>query len=106
MNKNIRSLITGGLFAFLLPTVALAVPNRVPIQGFRFDSQGNPYTATRQVEFRLYQGGGSDTPDGGTVVYKERADVTPDESGIFEHLLGSGTPLEGHTLAIGDFDTS
>lgn len=83
-----------------------AVPFQIPVQGYLYDKNDTPYTTTKQVEFRLYQGGSAEGAESGTVVYKERAEVSPGADGTFEYKLGSGTPIEGHTLTIEDFDQS
>lgn len=97
--------------AFFVAIVAhtgscLAAPSLINLQGRLADAQGNPIKAPTQVDFYIYQGGTANQADSGTVVYKERVIITPGPNGEYSHLIGSGTPLEGHTLTVDDFDTT
>lgn len=73
------------------------------MQGRLASPAGVPVTAPTQVEFRLYSGGTVDTADGGQVLYKERAVINPNSEGVYQHVVGHGTPIEDHTLTAEDF---
>jgi hypothetical protein len=57
-------------------------------QGRLLDSTGAPITAATVVRISLYRGGTADTADSGTLIYRETVSVTPDGTGIFNHVVG------------------
>jgi hypothetical protein len=103
-----RIIIATAIFAAVIghPGFCLAAPSLINLQGRLADPQGNPIKAPTQVDFYIYQGGTANQADSGTVVYKERVIVSPGPNGEYSHQIGSGTPLEGHTLTMDDFDTN
>ena len=76
-------------------------------QGRLTNSVGTPVTSSQLVTFRLIEGGtASETPTTGTVVYEEQQTITPNDTGVFVHVIGSGTPLNSTVLEEADFVTS
>ena len=102
-----RIIIQAAFFAVIVTQAGfcLAGPSLINLQGRLADPQGNPIKVPTQVDFYIYQGGSANQADSGTVVYKERVIVSPGPNGEYTHIIGSGTPLEGHTLTVDDFDT-
>ncbi|MDH5715903.1 MAG: hypothetical protein OEZ30_10090, partial [Candidatus Aminicenantes bacterium] len=64
-------------------------------QGRLTDDVGTPIITPTTLRFSLYQGGDAASPLSGTLVYQEDASVTPDDNGVFSHLIGSGTVIYG-----------
>ncbi len=59
------------------------------------------------MRFTLIQGGtATEATSTGTIVYHEDATATPDNNGVFGHVVGRGTPVAGHTLIETDFITT
>ena len=93
-----RRLLTSGIFVafcFFSLTLWAQVPQLLNHQGRLTDDAGMPITTATTLRFSLYQGGDAATPGSGTLVYQEDASVTPDSSGVFNHLVGSGTVIYG-----------
>ena len=82
-------------FLFFSVTILAQVPQLINYQGRLTDDKGIPIITATTVRFSLYQGGDAATPGSGTPVYEEDASVTPDGSGVFSHLIGSGTVVFG-----------
>ena len=94
MKRLIALGIFGGFLFFSL-TILAQVPQLLNYQGRLTDDAGIPITTATTVRFSLYQGGDAATPGSGTLVYEEDASVTPDDNGVFSHLIGSGTVIYG-----------
>ncbi|MDH5405956.1 MAG: hypothetical protein OEZ30_06585 [Candidatus Aminicenantes bacterium] len=93
-----RRLFTSGIFVvfcFLTVVILAQVPQLLNYQGRLTDDKGIPIITTITVRFSLYEGGDAATPSSGTLVYREEASVTPDDNGVFNHLIGSGTVIFG-----------
>ena len=94
------------LLAFGL-VLAESAPLLHNFQGRLTNSVGTPVTSSQLVTFRLIQGGtASETPTTGTVAYEEEQTITPNELGVFVHVIGSGTPLNSTVLEETDFITN
>jgi len=94
--KRLTFLGIFGVFCFFTLTIlAQTVPNLLNYQGRLTDAAGNPITTATTVKFSLYQGGDATTPGSGTLVYEEDATVTPDDNGVFDHTIGSGSVVYG-----------
>src|SRR5581483_7594264 len=106
--RTIQSLrkVTFFVGVCLFPSILhAAVPHAINLQGRLTDPAGNPITKPISVEFRIYQGGGSDTADAGTIVYKEIDTITPGIDGVYTHLLGNGSAIQGYQFTSSVFDT-
>ena len=93
-----RRLLTSGIFVvfcFLTVVILAQVPQLLNYQGRLTDDKGIPIITTTTVRFSLYQGGDAATPGSGTLCYQEDASVTPDDNGVFSHLIGSGSVISG-----------
>ncbi|TKJ30831.1 hypothetical protein CEE39_07825 [bacterium (candidate division B38) B3_B38] len=93
-----RRLLASGIFVvfcFLTVTILAQVPQLLNYQGRLTDDVGIPITTATTVRFSLYQGGDAATPGSGTLVYQEDTSVIPDDNGVFNHLIGSGTVISG-----------
>jgi len=92
-----RSLALGvfAVFLFFGPTMLAQVPRQLSYQGKLTDEAGKTITIATTLRFSLYQGGDETTVGSGTLVYQEEATITPDSSGVFDHLIGSGTVISG-----------
>ncbi|MFB0518182.1 MAG: hypothetical protein ACETWC_02740 [Acidobacteriota bacterium] len=93
-----RRVLTSGIFVvfcFLTVTILSQVPQLLNYQGRLADAAGIPITTTTTVRFSLYQGGDAATPGSGTLCYQEDASVIPDDNGVFNHLIGSGSVIFG-----------
>ena len=80
-------------------------PNLMHYQGRLTTNAGAPITNTRTVYFSLWSGGTAAAANSGTEFYRESVSITPDSNGIFEHMIGSGTLING-ALAPGSFNTA
>ena len=80
---------------------AWGVQTQIMVQGYLTNTSGTPYTTTQTTEFRLYQGGNASTGGSGTLYYDETASVTPSASGVFNYLLGSGSPTAPYLIING-----
>ncbi|MDH5405881.1 MAG: hypothetical protein OEX80_05025 [Candidatus Aminicenantes bacterium] len=93
-----RRVLTSGIFivfCFFTLVILAQVPQLLNYQGRLTDDKGIPITTATIVRFSLYQGGDAATPLSGTLCYQEDASVTPDDNGVFNHLIGSGTVISG-----------
>ena len=93
-----RRLLTSGIFVvfcFLTVTILAQVPQLLNYQGRLTDDKGIPIITPTTVRFSLYQGGDAAIEGSGTLCYQEDASVTPDDNGVFNHLIGSGTVIYG-----------
>ncbi|TKJ33921.1 hypothetical protein CEE39_03295 [bacterium (candidate division B38) B3_B38] len=93
-----RRVLTSGIFVvfcFLTVVILAQVPQLLNYQGRLTDDKGIPITTATTLRFSLYQGGDAATPGSGTLCYQEDASVTPDDNGVFSHLIGSGTVIYG-----------
>ncbi|MBI5239125.1 MAG: tail fiber protein [Elusimicrobia bacterium] len=93
MTKRIISSIGAALLAATLATASYAVQLQTMLQGYLTDSSGTPYTGPQAAEFKVYQGGSPAAAGSGILVYDETATVLPAASGVFNYMLGSGTPV-------------
>ena len=66
---------------------------------------GAPITSTTNAWFSIYKGSDANTANGGTLLYREKATLIPDTSGVFEYQIGSGT-VESGSINPNDFNTS
>jgi len=85
-----RRLTLSGFLIILLSqtSVVLAdVPDSISFQGILLDDKGDPVTTTVTVTFSIY---GEES--GGSPLWSEKQDVTPDGDGLFNVYLGGGTP--------------
>lgn len=65
-----------------------AVPQLINYQGKLTNASGQPITSAVTLKFRIY-----DTPTGGTLLWgPESQPVTPDANGVYNVILGQGTP--------------
>jgi len=94
-----------GVFCLFSLTILASVPNLINYQGRLTDDAGSPITTATTVRFSLYQGGSAGTAGSGTLVYEEDATVTPDDNGVFDHTIGTGTVVYG-TLDATVFQTT
>ena len=85
MKRFVQRLILAA--ALLLPSVAVASPSMIPVQGTLYDATGLPVSGTLPVNYTLYA-----DPDGVTTLW---ADTIPTlfTNGIFTTYLGSDSPL-------------
>ncbi|MDH5406417.1 MAG: hypothetical protein OEX80_07750 [Candidatus Aminicenantes bacterium] len=93
-----RRLLTSAIFVvfcFLTVVILAQVPQLLNYQGRLTDDKGIPIITATTVRFSLYQGGDAATPGSGTLCYQEDASVTPDDNGVFSHLIGSGAVIYG-----------
>ncbi|TKJ33922.1 hypothetical protein CEE39_03300, partial [bacterium (candidate division B38) B3_B38] len=93
--KRLIALGIFGVFLFFSLTILAQVPQLLNYQGRLTDDKGIPIITTTTVRLSLYQGGDAATPGSGTLCYQEDASVTPDDNGVFSHLIGSGTVISG-----------
>jgi hypothetical protein len=89
-----------------LALAASAQPLEFAFQGRLLDDQGVPIASETSVFFSLWQGGDAETADSGSLAYRELASVTPDGTGIFTHVIGTGSPLDATALSPEDFATA
>jgi hypothetical protein len=66
-------------------------PNLIQFHGRLVDPMtSQPMTAPTQIRVQIIQGGtAEDNPTTGRVVFTEQAEVTPDDTGAFDYLIGS-----------------
>jgi hypothetical protein len=104
---NYRLMIVLSAF-FLATTIPLNAdsPVTLSIQGRLSDRSNTPITTSKDVEVRVYRGGSAASVDSGTPVYKEQTNITPAAGGVFEYRIGTGAPIEGHTLTLSDLQTT
>ncbi|MFC1476245.1 hypothetical protein ACFLQW_04515 [Candidatus Zixiibacteriota bacterium] len=74
---------------FLLSSTAVLadVPDTINVQGLLTDGDGLPITSLVSVRLSIY-----DQESGGSELWAEEQDITPDEYGRFDVYLGTGTP--------------
>lgn len=91
-------IIYNGLFADSKnEALAAASPPRIlSFQGRLTDENDNPITEPTLVRFQIYNDESS--TGSGVLLWQELNLVTPDESGIFNQLLGNGTSCLGQPL--------
>lgn len=92
------------LAALALPAAAQP-PALLHYQGRLTNASGAPLTTAQTLWFSLWSGGTDAAANSGTQLYRERATLTPDANGIFEHQIGAGT-VELGTLTPALFNTS
>ncbi|MDH5405957.1 MAG: hypothetical protein OEX80_05410, partial [Candidatus Aminicenantes bacterium] len=93
--KRLIALGIFGVFLFFSLIIWAQVPQLLNYQGRLTDDKGIPIITATTVRLSLYQGGDAATPGSGTLCYQEDASVTPDDNGVFSHLIGSGTVISG-----------
>lgn len=95
------------LFAWILLAAAAGAqpPALMHYQGRLTNSSGTPIATAQTVYFSLWVGGSATVAGSGTQKYREHATITPSATGIFEHLIGSGT-ADLLTLNPADFNTA
>jgi microcystin-dependent protein len=93
MSKRIITTIGAALLALTLATASHAVQLQTMLQGYLTDAAGTPFTGPQAAEFKVFQGGSPAAAGSGTLVYDETATVQPAASGVFNYMLGSGTPV-------------
>lgn len=91
--KSIYSAMTTFFVMLIFCANSLAsVPNTLSYQGTLTDKSGNPITATKTIDFKLY-----DVVTGGTALWTETQTVTV-SSGRFGVVLGVVTPFDSSIL--------
>lgn len=94
-SRNSKVGIVIGVLALVLSSwVVAAVPKLINFEGKLTDSDNNPITGTKSIQFKIYT-----VETGGTPVWNETQSVTLDSKGFYSVLLGSE-----HTLDV-DFNT-
>ncbi len=94
------------LAALALTAAAQQVPPRlIHYQGRLTGINSQPITSQQTMWFSIFQGGDANTANSGTLRYRERAAVTPNNQGIFEHRIGSGV-IESGAINPDDFNTT
>ena len=93
MNQKLTAAIGAVLITAGLATASWAVQLQTMLQGYLTNTSGTPFTGPQAAEFKVYQGGSPTTAGSGTLAYDETATVTPAASGVFNYMLGSGTPV-------------
>lgn len=78
----------GMLLTFAAAPARAAAPELISFQGKLTDSANKAVTSVVSMVFKLYAAG-----TGGAAVWTENQNVTPDENGIYNVLLGTVTPL-------------
>ncbi|MBI3950448.1 MAG: hypothetical protein HY314_08350 [Acidobacteria bacterium] len=86
-------------------------PNLLQFHGRLIDPMtSQPITTPTQIRVQIIQGGtAEENPTTGRVVFSEQADVTPDDNGAFDYLIGSHAPGVGTgrvRLDAEDFNTT
>ncbi|MBI3950061.1 MAG: tail fiber domain-containing protein [Acidobacteria bacterium] len=102
------------VFMAVLSPLALAqsgAPNLLQFHGRLVDPMtSQSITTPTQIWVQIIQGGtAEENPTAGRVVFSEQADVTPDDTGAFDYLIGSHTPGVGTgraRLDAEDFNTT
>ncbi|MBI3951801.1 MAG: hypothetical protein HY314_15235, partial [Acidobacteria bacterium] len=104
------------LMSFLVVFSSLALaqsgaPNLIQFHGRLVDPMTNqPITTPTPIRIQIIQGGtAEENPSTGRVVFSEQADVTPDDNGAFDYLIGSHAPGVGTgraRLDADDFNTT
>ncbi|NQT26289.1 hypothetical protein HQ585_13115 [candidate division KSB1 bacterium] len=88
MVKRIINFVIAGFIAVIVLTVhGAGIPQLINYQGILLDTEGDPITGNRSIEFLLY-----DVETEGVAVWSETQDVTIAD-GLFNVLLGSVTPI-------------
>jgi len=90
---------------FISSLIWAQVPLLLNYQGRLTNDAGSPIISATSVKFKLYQGGDATTPGSGRLVYEEDATVTPNNTGVFNHMIGSGTVIYG-LLDVTAFNTA
>lgn len=74
---------------FLIGVGYAAVPGKMSYEGRLTDFSGNPITAAKVVEFKIY-----DADTAGDLIWgPESYNITPDNQGVFSVLLGGISPI-------------
>ncbi|MBI3949581.1 MAG: hypothetical protein HY314_03905 [Acidobacteria bacterium] len=86
-------------------------PNLIQFHGRLVDPvTSQPITTPTQIRVQIIQGGtAEENPSTGRVVFAEQAEVTPDDAGQLDYLIGSHAPGVGTgraRLEVEDFDTT
>src|SRR5689334_16379108 len=97
-------------FALICLNVPAQPPALMNYQGRLTDANGNPLTGSQTVYFSLWQEGAAtaagNTGDvNQTRFYSEQAAVQPDNNGVFDHQIGTGTNQSGQ-LTPDQFNTT
>lgn len=102
-NKVLFSLVAS--FVSFCSISSAQAPLQFSYQGRLTDSNGVPVVGTTTAIFSVIRGGTAMAlPTAGVTNYAEEAPIVSDTSGIFSHLVGTGTALGGHTLDAADFE--
>lgn len=80
-------------------------PRRIHYEGRLTTQWGAPIASAQTLWFALYAGGDALTTSSGTLRYRERATITPDAGGVFEHAIGDGS-VEFGAIDPADFATT
>ncbi|MEA3230049.1 MAG: hypothetical protein U9P44_03975, partial [archaeon] len=76
------------VFVILCSTVSADIPQLISVQGRLTDEINQPYTGEQSFVFSIY-----DDVTGGSLLWSEAHDATPDYIGIFTVNLGSNEEL-------------
>ncbi len=82
-------------------------PSLIHHQGRLATTAGTPLTTAQTVYFSIWKGGAATAAGSGadSRLYREHTTITPDASGVFEHMVGSGT-VEFSSITTAMFDTA
>ena len=83
MGKRMVLILSVLLLIGAAETAFATVPHLMNFQGILLDSEGEPVTATVDVEFTIW-----DAQTGGADLWHEQRPVTPDSNGVFNVFLG------------------
>lgn len=75
-----------GVGSVKVETLPLAVPERVNLQGYLADDQGNPVDGVKSMVFKIYRGGS---------LQWQEAQACTVRAGLFSTLLGQSVPIPG-----------
>ncbi|MFC1767887.1 hypothetical protein ACFLZ2_05005 [Candidatus Margulisiibacteriota bacterium] len=82
-------LILVPLMVLLSVSVFAAAPYTMNFQGRVIKNDGTPETGVKSIKFELF-----DVSSGGVNIWTETLDVACDTDGVFNVILGNGTPLD------------
>jgi hypothetical protein len=98
-SNEVKRSVTGfgiGLCVCLMAAISLpalaqsGAPPLLPFHGRLVGSTGQPITTPTHIRIQIIQGGTAHgNPTRGRVVFTEQAEVTPDETGYFDYMIGS-----------------
>ncbi|MEN6626196.1 MAG: hypothetical protein ABFD69_08235 [Candidatus Sumerlaeia bacterium] len=100
--------VAAALFAVCAAAAASAQsvpPRTIHYQGRLTDDSGQPVRTPQTFWFSLHAGGDALTSGSGTLLYRERAAISPDAGGVFDHLIGTGA-VEAGSIDPADFATT